>query len=81
MNCLTSPFSLADPNFELHVAIGEVTVKKVQSQSKYANRKLIQTSYLIAIVTLALSFKISKIFAVELSVTLTLTFRIGQGEM
>ena len=39
------------------------------------------TSYVMAIVMLALSSNVCEIFAAELCATLTLTFRMGQGQM
>ena len=39
------------------------------------------TSYLIALVILALSFVVCEVFAVEMYMTLALTFRVDQGQM
>ena len=43
-------------------------------------KSLYTTSYLMAIVLLATSFTISKMFAVELCLILTLTIRAGNGQ-
>ena len=46
-----------------------------------SNESPYTTCYLMAIVIFTLSVIISKVFSVEIYMTLTLTFRFGQGQM
>ena len=58
-----------------------LTYKFINYKFKYAHRNPIYaTSYLIAIVRLRVSFTDCEKFAVEMCMTLTLTFRMDQGQ-